>query len=822
MLTILNDPAGITGRQRFTWNTGKTLQQNIEEHLPAGGGCLLRINGVEVDPRTDARLDVPPELEMSATVVRRPEGFELATWALIATFALAVYTYASLPKPPNMDAGGSSKDSPNNSLTGQTNVARAYQAIPDVFGYRRVWPDLIQPSTVEYIDHQKFVTEWLCISRGKGTITAVQYADTPIGDIDGASFEVFEPGPTIGYPEHGTTTLLDVVEAFESAEVNGQEIIYPVDNPSISRSALVESTAGFNFDLTFTDGVDLADLKAAAGTGSAIVTFASPVGGYDAGFFDSRTCLVDSYVVAGADVTFTFEAPEGWDSAVTVPGRNVVIRLDGTTPEAIGPFTLPAEADFIRWNTVFLRGLKGSVVVNAEWWAVDGDGVEIGGTREDADYTYTADTYDQRFFTTDVEPAAGPGLYRIQFTRTSGKVDDGGADIAKLEEVYAARRYPTKDLPGVTVIRVTTKATTQATGFSERKFNLRWLRHVRTLEAPDISESRNFARAMAHLWAVAGNGIGELDTDKLAEINADLGEDHPLLRFDGSLDDADMSLGERLQMVANHARCQLWRDGMKWTVTRDQARWAPEVQLDYRNLAASGDSTISYAAHLPASNDGVEVEYVDEATQSKKAYVRLNISSGAPVAGISSNAKKMSLPGCCTLAQAENRAQLEARRLLYQRTSVSDTALGDGGALGLGALVRWIDPNDFAGDDGLQAGEVLAIDGNIITTSEPLDWGGHTEGRMLFTGTDGRPLGIPVICYPVAAANGAELATVQPGLYVADADRQCGSRYAFAVGLTQAEVEAAGLYVTTEINPAADGTASLALAAYDIRMYEAD
>ena len=88
---------------------------------------------------------------------------------------------------------------------------------------------------------------------------------------------------------------------------------------------------------------------------------------------------------------------------------------------------------------------------------------------------------------------------------------------------------------------------------------------------------------------------------------------------------------------------------------------------------------------------------MDETTQAKKSYVRLNISTGTPVAGIVSNPKKIKLQGCTTLAQAENRAQLEARRLIYQRISVSDTALADAGGLGIGALVRWIDPNDFAG-----------------------------------------------------------------------------------------------------------------------------
>ena len=134
--------------------------------------------------------------------------------------------------------------------------------------------------------------------------------------------------------------------------------------------------------------------------------------------------------------------------------------------------------------------------------------------------------------------------------------------------------------------------------------------------------------------------------------------------------------------------------------------------------------------------------------------------------------------------------------------------------------MRWIDPNDFAGDDGLQAGEVLAISGNVIATSEPIDWKGQSSGRIMFTGSDGRQVGATQVCYP--SGDGIEVAALPPGVYVADGARQLGSRYAFAVGLTQAEIEAAGLYTVTEIRPAADGTVSLSLAQYDQRIYGAD
>ena len=816
MLTILNDSAGITGRRHFPLDCGVSLQDNISRHMPSGADCELRINGVTVDPLTDPRMDAPPSLFDDVVIARRPEGLDPVTWLIVAAVAAAA-AFVLMPSMPNL-GGATSKDSPNNRLTGQSNVARAYQAIPDVYGYRRVWPDLIQPSVVEYVDHVKYVTEWLCISRGKGTITNVQYAETPIDDIDGASYEVFEPVPSAGYPEFGTTTILNVDEVFASDEVNGQELTPVEPFATLTKTGTFTAvTAATQFTVTIPDGADLNQLKSLVPSGTAEVSFVYSSGGLLPVF--GETCTVLAVSVLGGNATFTFSS-SAWSDSHTDEASSFTIVPNGTASAVIGPFTLPVVADRIWWNTIFQRGLKGTVQIRAEWWQIDSGGVEISGTRQTQDNTYTANTYDQRFYTNKVTPSAGSGRYRIQFERLNEVNGDGSADVAKLEEVYAVREYASKTLPGVTVIRVTTKATESATGFSDRKFNLRWLRHVRTLTTDTLSESRNFARAMAHIWTISGNGIDGLDTAALAAINTEHGEASPLLRFDGSLDDADMSLGERLQYVANTARCVVWRDGTKWTVTRDQARLYPELQLDYRNLAASGDSTISYAAHLPASNDGVEVEYVDEATQAKKSYVRLNISSGAPVVGISENPRKVKLHGCTTLTQAENRAQLEARRLIYQRVSVSDTALADAGGLGIGALVRWIDPNDFAGDDGLQAGEVLAISGNVITTSEPIGWKGQSSGRIMFTGLDGKQVGTTQLCYPVTG--GVQVAALPAGVYVRDGARQLGSRYAFAVGLTQAEIEAAGLYTVTEIRPAADGSVSLALAQYDQRIYGAD
>lgn len=813
MLTILNDPAGITGSRRFEWDLQRTMQENIAAHLDSGADCELWINGSKVDPLTDARLDAPPTVFDEALVTRRPAGFDPATWAYIIAAVFFVAAYTMVPKVPGVST---THESPNNSLTAQTNIARAYQGIPDVYGLRRVWPDLIQPSTVEYVDNVKLITEWMCISRGKGTITAVKYAETPIGDIEGASYAIFEPSAAPdAYPENNATTLTNVVETFACADVNGQELPFSAAYPVITRFGTATGTTGSaTFSLSFPDGPTFADLKAAAGTGNAQVGVNFPAAIDD-------VCSIDSYSVSSGTVTFTFTASTSvYTGALPDSAASCSIQLLGAPPsQTKGPFTLPVAADALRWNIVFLRGLSQAVQIKAEWWKVDGSGTEIGGTRENRTFSYTDATFDQRFFTTEVTPSAGNGSYKIEFTRTNAESVDG-SDIAKLENLYAVRKYATKTLPGVTVIRITTRATLQATGIAERKFNLYWNRWVRTLTTDTLSASRNFARAMAHVWTLAGQDMAEMDTDALQAINTEFGETADILRFDGSLDDANMSLGERLQRIAYNARCAVWRDGTQWTVTREQAGSYPEVQLDYRNLASGGQSALSYSSHLPSSYDGVELEYVDETAQASKAYIRLDISSGSVVVGSSSNPLKIQMPYCTTQTQANNRARLEARRLLYQRDTVTDTALADGGQLGIGSLLRWVDPNDFAGDDGLQAGEVMSIAGSLITTSEALDWKGYSSGRMIFTGADGRRLGPPVVVTPSGAS--VQLASVPAGLYVAGGARQLGSRYSFGVGLSDAEMEAAGLYVATNVAPNGDGTVSLAFANYDSRLFADD
>jgi len=232
MLIIQRDPTGASGSDVYDLMLDKTIQENIEERLESGFDCTLWLNGVLIENPADC-----VELERLATVLddvriqMRPEGIDPISWLIVGASLLAsAASFFLLPKPSIPNDMGAGKDSPNNRLVGQTNLARLYQAIPDIYGRVRVYPDLIQQSVTEYINNVKNVTEWVCVGLGRYTLEEWRYSETLLGDITGSSYEAFYP---VGgeYPEQGVTTVNDIYESFETPDVNGQELVPGIPYP---------------------------------------------------------------------------------------------------------------------------------------------------------------------------------------------------------------------------------------------------------------------------------------------------------------------------------------------------------------------------------------------------------------------------------------------------------------------------------------------------------------------------------------------------------------------------------------------------------------
>ena len=113
--------------------------------------------------------------------------------AAVISVGVAVYTYMNMPE---MNAPQDIAGSPNNSLAQRQNKHRVNERAPDIYGKRKVVPDLI--STVyRYYEGSVQVEECL-LSIGTGSFAInedmINEGETPINTIDGASISIYEPG----------------------------------------------------------------------------------------------------------------------------------------------------------------------------------------------------------------------------------------------------------------------------------------------------------------------------------------------------------------------------------------------------------------------------------------------------------------------------------------------------------------------------------------------------------------------------------------------------------------------------------------------------
>lgn len=162
-------------------------------------------------------------------IVHCPQGIAEVIVAVIVAVIIAIALIPEIDEPEFSTA----KESPNNNITGQTNIARPLERIPDLYGKNKVYPDLIARSYFEYIGNVKFQTEYLCIGRGSYLVENIKSGDTLISAISGATATVYEP--------YTRPPVLYDIE--ESNEVNGQEIKAPDDRVFTFLSAPASFTA---------------------------------------------------------------------------------------------------------------------------------------------------------------------------------------------------------------------------------------------------------------------------------------------------------------------------------------------------------------------------------------------------------------------------------------------------------------------------------------------------------------------------------------------------------------------------------------------------
>ncbi|WP_446029066.1 host specificity factor TipJ family phage tail protein [Lelliottia amnigena] len=784
---------------------------------------LIVRNGVRLEDDDELAFELS-ELD-SIQIFDQPKGIVSDILSPIFKVVGAVFSFLA-PKPAIANTGGNTVDSPNNSLTGQTNTARVYKAKPDIFGQVRSFPDLIQESVFEYVRQDafdgglKYVTEWMCVGIGKYDYESVRYSESSLGSLAGAEFQFYQPGVVI--PQ--------IIEGYGFDDVDGQEV--PGQNEA-GDFPIETATATTVVSGTYSGGQIAVKIRKQAEfdyfmglvlphavTFTINVTYSTASGSVTKDATFSGTLISAVETNDGAVVnpvrwyTFTMNNLQGpQDIPATATINTTKFILNDNEALVVGPFFSPVASSQLWLHTQSSLGGGKQTNWKVVIWKIDDSYNQIPGTTQTFIY-YQGTPHDHTseiFYRTDkITPTGGFGKYAISFQRTD---NSGDASVLKVEEIHSINVRSNVVHSTDTLVRVKVRATESALGSRERKYNALVTRQTISYnlatQAVDytLRPSRSFADAVAHTWLIMGEQqVSSIDLYGLYSIAESL-PDARLGYFDYTFDDENDSLGDRVQAICNAASVMaFWDDGVL-TFTRDQKVDYPAAVFNRANMKTD-EYKISYEATLPGGYDGVQVSYVHPTTNNK-TYINYRVLNGEIVEQEAENPNKLEIVGFRNEYQARERALRETKRLIYSRVKMNAKVFEDG-IIQVGSVIQM--PDIY--DSNQQQGYLKGRSGNAFDTSEPITF----SGEMFVLVTDS--LGNPTYRYPASprpdTSYGFIASVPDIDLNFWDGDEvQLPSRYLIA----SVEELDSQLWTVNSIKPNPDNTVSLTVAEYSDNIY---
>lgn len=714
-----------TPKERVDLKVGSFFYSDFLVHQQLHSDVLIIVNGRELQEDDELDFEITPTHFIQ--VFDQPKSVIGDILNPVFNLVTKVFSFLA-PKTPSFSAAESNvKDSPNNRLTGQTNVARAYQARPEIHGQVRAFHDLIQQSMFEYNNNLKTVTEWLNIGIGEYKTESIRFAESDFTAMAGASYRIYKPREVIPL----------INEGFEFPDIDGQELPGPNESKDIPQQTATanEVVSGeikggeaaikivkqdefeYFYELTKPRSVSM----------TVNVSYDTPQGSVtkdiiiDAQLADAKESDDGALIGKTYYYEFFFTNLTGTDLAQLPP--NAVINtskfiLYDNQFLTVGPFFSPVDGDQMWIHLQAQLGGGDNCNATVEIWKINTDNEEIAGTRQSFNTALSANNGARVYYKTDkVTLNSGRGRYAVQLTRRNNSSDQS---IMKIENAHIVRVRENVVFENDTIVNVSVRATEAPTGARERKYNLLATRMVisydRVSKQVDytLRPSRSFADAVLHTWLItAGESEKNIDIDGLYRIYDSL-PDERLGYFDYTFDDEDISLGQRIETICNAARVTAYFDNAVLTFSREQSSEFPMTTFNRSNITGN-DMKISYDMSMPSGYDGIELEYV-EPVRNKKDYIRFRVDENGITEGLSRTPNKIVLQGCRNRYQALDRALLEANRLIHQRTSISLTTLADGGNVYPSDMVLIADTYD----SNQQAGYITDRTGNAFTTSEKI------------------------------------------------------------------------------------------------------
>ncbi len=611
------------------------------------------------------------------------------TGAMIATAVVGIAGSMLLsamfppPRPPTpTQAASIASPSPTYNLQAQGNMARLDSAIPVQYGRMAAFPDFAAQPYAEYAGNEQYLFQLLCLGQGEFDIESIRIEDTAVSSWDEIDYEVVGPGESITmFPTNVVT----------SVEVSGQEAVGKVTGATYSQS------------------------------GTTTITVTKTAHGYVAGNkfwldFTSGTATDGYYTVVTATTdTFTVTA-----SASATTSGNVDLY------PVLGPFTANGSAtvaNTIGIDIILPRGLfyatdsgglsEVSVTFIVEARLIDDAGAPAGSWTTLGSETITAATTtpQRRSYRYGVPG----GRYEVALRRTDVKQTDTRYGHELSWGGLRAYLPETRDFGQVTLIAMRLRASNNLSLQASRKLNVVCTRKLPTWD-PVAGWSSTATATRSIAWAFAdacrntvyGGRLDDarIDLQALYDLDAQwtARDDHFDARFDNVL-----TLWEALQKIAQAGRAKPYLQAGIVCIARDSAQTLPVALYSMRNIVR-GSFRVDYLMPSDEMADSVEVAYFD-ADVWKPRRVTATL-------GTSTRPAKIEAFGVTDRDHAYREGLYYAAANIYRRKIISFETELEGFIPAFGDLIAVQHDMPAWG----QGGEVVAVDGPVLTLTEPLVW----------------------------------------------------------------------------------------------------
>lgn len=354
----------------------------------------------------------------------------------------------------------------------------------------------------------------------------------------------------------------------------------------------------------------------------------------------------------------------------------------------------------------------------------------------------------------------GRASVRLRRTTASPAEDKFSAivDEIKWKDCYAIAPVPLIDFGDVTTVMTRTVGTAGALSLKERRLNMRVTRKLRErIEGAvfgDLVATDDIADIIAAMCLdpfIGRRSAAEVDFDSIYDT-IDAVEDYfgtPLARrFGYTFDDLDMSFEETVQIVAQTAFCQAYRQGRVIRLVFERATEDSALILNARNIMPGTPRRLVRFGVLD-DHDGITLDYTDS-----DDGARLTLS--VPPERVPTSARQLDQPGVRSYQLAYWHTWRAWNRAQFQNVTVELEATQEAALLVPKDRVLIAD----LGRPNIIQGEAVELTGLVLEISDAAELDPGLEWTIFLQHIDGtvEPLGVistPELDIPVGRENEA-------------------------------------------------------------------